>query len=233
MLMVGERTNANGSKKFREAMLAEDWEACVGIAREQTREGAHLIDLCIDYVGRDGVADMAELAGRLATASTLPVMLDSTEPEVLRAGPGAARRPFDHQLGELRGRRRARVALPARDGAGATSTAPPSSRSASTRRARPAPRSGRSRVAERLIDDLTDQPRHARVEDIVVDTPDLPDHHRAGGGPPRRARDHRGDPRAQAPPPRRADHAGRLQRLVRAQRRPPGRCSTRCSCTSA
>ena len=86
VLMIGERTNANGSKKFRDAMLAEDWEACVGIARDQTREGAHMIDLCIDYVGRDGVADMAELAGRLATASTLPVMLDSTEPEVLRAG---------------------------------------------------------------------------------------------------------------------------------------------------
>ncbi|MGQ0479551.1 MAG: methionine synthase [Pseudonocardia sp.] len=86
VLMVGERTNANGSKAFRDAMLAEDWEACVAIARDQTRDGAHLIDLCVDYVGRDGVADMAELAGRLATASTLPVMLDSTEPEVLRAG---------------------------------------------------------------------------------------------------------------------------------------------------
>jgi 5-methyltetrahydrofolate--homocysteine methyltransferase len=86
VLMVGERTNANGSKKFREAMLAQAWDECVAIAREQTRDGAHLIDLCVDYVGRDGVADMAELAGRLATASTLPVMLDSTEPEVLRAG---------------------------------------------------------------------------------------------------------------------------------------------------
>jgi len=86
VLMIGERTNANGSKKFRDAMLEDDWEACVGIARDQTRDGAHLIDLCIDYVGRDGVDDMAELAGRLATASTLPVMLDSTEPEVLRAG---------------------------------------------------------------------------------------------------------------------------------------------------
>src|SRR5688572_32861370 len=67
-------------------MLAENWEDCVAIAREQTREGAHLIDLCVDYVGRDGVADMSELAGRLATASTLPVVLDSTEPDVLRAG---------------------------------------------------------------------------------------------------------------------------------------------------
>jgi 5-methyltetrahydrofolate--homocysteine methyltransferase len=86
VLMVGERTNANGSKAFREAMLAQRWEDCVAMAREQTRDGAHLIDLNVDYVGRDGAADMAELAGRLATASTLPVMLDSTEPEVLRAG---------------------------------------------------------------------------------------------------------------------------------------------------
>jgi 5-methyltetrahydrofolate--homocysteine methyltransferase len=86
VLMVGERTNANGSKAFREAMLAGRLDDCVQIARAQTRDGAHLIDLCVDYVGRDGAVDMAELAGRLATASTLPVMLDSTEPAVLRAG---------------------------------------------------------------------------------------------------------------------------------------------------
>ncbi|MGH3754935.1 MAG: methionine synthase [Pseudonocardiaceae bacterium] len=86
VLMIGERTNATGSKAFREAMLAERFEDCVEIARAQTRDGAHLIDLCVDYVGRDGAADMAELAGRLATASTLPVMLDSTEPNVVRAG---------------------------------------------------------------------------------------------------------------------------------------------------
>ena len=86
VLMVGERTNANGSRAFRDAMLAQRWDDCVQIARDQTRDGAHLIDLCIDYVGRDGAADMAELAGRLATASTLPIMLDSTEPAVLRAG---------------------------------------------------------------------------------------------------------------------------------------------------
>jgi 5-methyltetrahydrofolate--homocysteine methyltransferase len=86
VLMVGERTNANGSKAFREAMLEQNWEDCVAIARAQTRDGAHLLDLCVDYVGRDGVADMNELAGRLATASTLPIMLDSTEHAVLRAG---------------------------------------------------------------------------------------------------------------------------------------------------
>ncbi|MFE7117070.1 methionine synthase [Streptomyces sp. NPDC057654] len=85
-LAIGERTNANGSKKFREAMLAERWDDCVEMARDQIREGAHLLDLCVDYVGRDGVADMAEIAGRFATASTLPIVLDSTEPAVLQAG---------------------------------------------------------------------------------------------------------------------------------------------------
>ncbi|MGW3654579.1 methionine synthase [Streptomyces sp. NPDC005151] len=85
-LAIGERTNANGSKKFREAMLEARWDDCVEMAREQIREGAHMLDLCVDYVGRDGVADMEELAGRFATASTLPIVLDSTELPVLRAG---------------------------------------------------------------------------------------------------------------------------------------------------
>ncbi|MDX2560214.1 methionine synthase [Streptomyces sp. TX20-6-3] len=85
-LAIGERTNANGSKKFREAMLDGRWDDCVEMARDQIREGAHMLDLCVDYVGRDGTADMAELAGRFATASTLPVVLDSTEIGVLRAG---------------------------------------------------------------------------------------------------------------------------------------------------
>ncbi|MDN3293601.1 methionine synthase [Streptomyces ficellus] len=85
-LAIGERTNANGSKKFREAMLEGRWDDCVEMARDQIREGAHMLDLCVDYVGRDGVADMEELAGRFATASTLPIVLDSTEVEVIRAG---------------------------------------------------------------------------------------------------------------------------------------------------
>ncbi|SOD61514.1 methionine synthase (B12-dependent) [Streptomyces zhaozhouensis] len=85
-LAIGERTNANGSKKFRQAMLDGRWEDCVELAREQIREGAHLLDLCVDYVGRDGAADMREVASRLATASTLPIVLDSTEPAVLEAG---------------------------------------------------------------------------------------------------------------------------------------------------
>lgn len=85
-LAIGERTNANGSKKFRTAMLEGRWDDCVEMARDQIREGAHLLDLCVDYVGRDGAADMAELAGRFATASTLPLVLDSTELPVLQAG---------------------------------------------------------------------------------------------------------------------------------------------------
>ncbi|AZI59473.1 methionine synthase [Nakamurella antarctica] len=86
VLMIGERTNANGSKAFKEAMLGENWNQCVEIARSQTRDGAHILDVCIDYVGRDGVTDMQEIASRFATASTLPMMLDSTEPAVIKAG---------------------------------------------------------------------------------------------------------------------------------------------------
>lgn len=85
-MAIGERTNANGSKKFRDAMLEARWDDCVEMARDQIREGAHMLDLCVDYVGRDGVADMDELAGRFATASTLPIVLDSTEVPVIRAG---------------------------------------------------------------------------------------------------------------------------------------------------
>ncbi|MFE4461538.1 methionine synthase [Nocardia tengchongensis] len=86
ILMIGERTNANGSKAFRDAMLAGDWQKCLDIAKDQTRDGAHMLDLCVDYVGRDGAVDMRELASRLATSSTLPIMLDSTETPVLKAG---------------------------------------------------------------------------------------------------------------------------------------------------
>ena len=85
-LAIGERTNANGSKAFRAALTAGRYDDCVEIARAQTRDGAHLLDVCVDYVGRDGPADMAAVAGRLATAATLPLVIDSTEPEVIRTG---------------------------------------------------------------------------------------------------------------------------------------------------
>ncbi|MGI9609537.1 MAG: homocysteine S-methyltransferase family protein, partial [Acidimicrobiia bacterium] len=85
-LIIGERTNANGSKAFREALLEEDVDACIAIAEDQVTESAHLLDLCVDYVGRDGVADMDRLARELATQSSAPIVLDSTEPEVMEAG---------------------------------------------------------------------------------------------------------------------------------------------------
>ncbi|HEX2047060.1 MAG TPA: homocysteine S-methyltransferase family protein, partial [Acidimicrobiales bacterium] len=85
-LVVGERTNANGSKKFREAMLADDWDTCVAMAREQVKEGAHVLDVCVDYTGEDGVSDMDEIAQRFCTQASLPLMLDSTEPAVIETG---------------------------------------------------------------------------------------------------------------------------------------------------
>ena len=85
-LAIGEKTNANGSRAFRDALVEEDWEKCVEIARDQIRDGAHMLDLSVDYVGRDGARDMYEIASRFATASTLPIVLDSTEPNVLKAG---------------------------------------------------------------------------------------------------------------------------------------------------
>src|SRR3954468_17867802 len=85
-LAIGERTNANGSKKFREAMLESDWDMCVQMAREQVKEGAHVLDVCVDYVGRDGAVDMHEIVSRFATQAALPLVFDSTEPAVLEAG---------------------------------------------------------------------------------------------------------------------------------------------------
>ena len=85
-LSIGERSNANGSRAFRDALLAEDWQRCVDIAKDQIAEGAHMIDLSVDFVGRDGASDMREIASRFATTVTLPIVLDSTEPAVLKAG---------------------------------------------------------------------------------------------------------------------------------------------------
>ncbi len=85
-LAIGERTNANGSRAFRDAMLEENWDECVEIAKKQVRDGAHLLDVSVDYVGRDGVRDMQEIVSRFASASTLPLVIDSTEPQVMQAG---------------------------------------------------------------------------------------------------------------------------------------------------
>jgi 5-methyltetrahydrofolate--homocysteine methyltransferase len=85
-LIIGERTNANGSKAFRDAMLREDWDTCLKMATEQIREGSHVLDVCVDYVGHDGTVDMNEIASRFASQASVPLVLDSTEPEVMEAG---------------------------------------------------------------------------------------------------------------------------------------------------
>ncbi|MEM9944789.1 MAG: methionine synthase [Cyanobacteria bacterium P01_D01_bin.36] len=85
-LIVGERLNASGSKKCREMLNAEDWDGLVALAKSQIKEGAHVLDVNVDYVGRDGERDMRELASRLVTNATLPLMLDSTEWEKMEAG---------------------------------------------------------------------------------------------------------------------------------------------------
>ncbi|MEO6656382.1 MAG: methionine synthase, partial [Pyrinomonadaceae bacterium] len=85
-LIVGERVNASGSKKMRDLLEAEDWDGLVSLAKSQEREGAHILDVNVDFVGRDGVADMHELASRLATAVKIPLMFDSTEWEKMEAG---------------------------------------------------------------------------------------------------------------------------------------------------
>ncbi len=85
-LVVGERLNATGSRAFRDLLLAEDVDGMVGVAKEQAAEGAHVIDVMVDYVGRNGVVDAERLVGVLRTQSTLPLVLDSTEPPVIEAG---------------------------------------------------------------------------------------------------------------------------------------------------
>jgi 5-methyltetrahydrofolate--homocysteine methyltransferase len=167
VLMVGERTNANGSKAFRDAMLAGRWDDCVQIGREQTRDGAHLIDLSVDYVGRDGSADMAELAGRLATASTLPIMLDSTEPAVLQAGlerlgGRCAINSVNYEDGDGPDSRFARIMRLVREH-GAAVVALCIDETGQARTAE-----WKVRVATRLIEDLSTN-HGVRTEDVIVD----------------------------------------------------------------
>jgi 5-methyltetrahydrofolate--homocysteine methyltransferase len=166
-LTIGERTNANGSKAFREAMLEGRFEDCVGIARAQTRDGAHLLDVCVDYVGRDGAADMREIASRFATAATLPLVLDSTEAAVIEAGleltgGRAVINSVNYEDGDGPDSRIAHVMPLVREHGAAVIALTIDERG----QARTA--SWKVAVAERLIQDLT-RNWGMRVEDIIVD----------------------------------------------------------------
>ncbi|PZF84581.1 methionine synthase [Jiangella anatolica] len=171
-LAIGERTNANGSKAFREAMLEGRLDDCVEIARAQTRDGSHLLDLCVDYVGRDGTADMRALAARLATASTLPLVLDSTEPAVIEAGleclgGRSVVNSVNYEDGDGP-TSRIRKLMPIVQEHGAAVVALTIDEEGQARTAE-----WKVRVAERLIEQLTGE-WGMRVEDIVVDTLTFP-----------------------------------------------------------
>jgi 5-methyltetrahydrofolate--homocysteine methyltransferase len=166
-LAIGERTNANGSKAFREAMNEGRYDDCVEIARQQTRDGAHLLDLCVDYVGRDGRSDMREVAGRLATAATLPIVLDSTEPEVIETGlelfgGRAVVNSVNYEDGDGPGSRLARV-MPMVKEHGAAVVALTIDEEGQARTAE-----WKTRVATRLIENLS-KDWGMRVSDIIVD----------------------------------------------------------------
>jgi 5-methyltetrahydrofolate--homocysteine methyltransferase len=171
-LSIGERTNANGSKAFREAMLEQRWDDCIEIARDQTRDGAHLLDVCVDYVGRDGASDMHEIAKRFATASTLPLVLDSTEVAVIEAGletlgGRSVINSVNYEDGDGPESRIARL-MPIVREHGAAVVALCIDEEGQARTAE-----WKVRVATRLIEDLTNNWGMA-VEDIVIDALTFP-----------------------------------------------------------
>lgn len=171
-LAIGERTNANGSKAFREAMLAGDWDECVEIAKSQIRDGAHLLDVCVDYVGRDGVQDAVEVVSRLASASTLPIVMDSTEPAVLQAGleligGRAVVNSVNFEDGDGPESRYARIMpLVKEHGAAVIALTIDEQGQARTRE-------DKVRIASRLVDDLTTR-WGLSVGDIIVDALTFP-----------------------------------------------------------
>jgi 5-methyltetrahydrofolate--homocysteine methyltransferase len=85
-LIVAERTNTNGSRQFKRLLQEENWDGLVSMARDEVRDGSHMLDVCVDFVGRDGVRDMHEVVRRYVNAVNVPLMLDSTNPAVMEAG---------------------------------------------------------------------------------------------------------------------------------------------------
>ncbi len=191
-LAIGERTNANGSRKFREAMLAGDWDTCVQMAREQVKEGAHVLDVCVDYVGRDGVADMHEIAGRFATAGR-PAAGARLDRAARHGGrPAAHRRAGRPQLRQPGGRAGARLrfdrvfALAREYGAAVICLTIDEEGQARTA-------DWKVRVAKRIHDLAIERVRPGAGRPDLR-RPHVPPRRRPGGPAPRRHRDDRGHP---------------------------------------
>jgi 5-methyltetrahydrofolate--homocysteine methyltransferase len=85
-LIIAERTNTNGSRQFKRLLQEDNWDGLVSMARDEMRDGSHMLDVCVDFVGRDGVRDMQEVVRRYVNSLAAPLMLDSTNPDVLEAG---------------------------------------------------------------------------------------------------------------------------------------------------
>ena len=220
-LIIGERTNANGSKKFREALLAADWDTTVAMAKDQVKEGAHVLDVCVDYVGRDGTVDMDEVASRFATQSSVPLVLDSTEPQVMEAalqwlGGRAILNSANLEDGFAEGSRLDRVFKLARD----------------VRRGRDLPAHRRGGPGPRRRVEAAGRPPHprpgrrqlrARGRRPHLRRPDLPAVHRRRRPAGRRHGHPRRHPPHQGRAARRAHHPGPVQRVVRPQAGGPPR----------
>ncbi|MBL8060851.1 MAG: homocysteine S-methyltransferase family protein [Chthonomonas sp.] len=111
-LIIGEKTNANGSRAFKEMLAAENWEGLTELAREQEGEGSHVLDVCTAYVGRDEVRDMTEVLSRYNTKVTVPIMIDSTEvPVIERALQCLAGKPIINSINFEDGEARTRKVL--------------------------------------------------------------------------------------------------------------------------
>ena len=211
--IIGERTNANGSKKFREALLDGDWDLTAQMAKDQVREGANIIDVCVDYVGRDGTLDMDEVARRFTTQSSVAARHGLDRAAGHGGRPPVARRPLDPQLGEPRGRRArglaARPRVQARPHVRVGGHLP------AHRRGGPGPR--------RRVEDAHrpphprpgHQPLRARVGRHHLRRAHLPALDRRRRPPPRRDQHHRGHPPHQGGAARHVHDAGRVERQLR------------------
>jgi len=164
-VIVGERCNTNGSKKFRDLLLNEEWDTAVSMAKEQVREGAHMLDLCVAYVGRDEVRDMREVISRMNTAVTVPLVIDSTEyPVIEEALKHYAGRSIVNSINLEDGEERMKHVLPLckKYGAAVIALTIDEDGMAKTREKK-------FEIAERIID-LSVNKYGMREEDIIFDT---------------------------------------------------------------
>ncbi len=164
-VIIGERCNTNGSKKFRDLLLKEEWDTAVSMAKEQIKEGAHMLDLCVAYVGRDEVRDMHEVITRMNTAVTVPLVIDSTEyPVIEEALKHYAGRAIVNSINLEDGEERMKHVLPLckKYGAAVIALTIDEDGMAKTREKK-------FQIAERIID-LSINKYGMREEDLIFDT---------------------------------------------------------------